>query len=82
MYILKNTIEKLVGMGLFTEDEIVVKDIRFEKYANVTFDKDIYTNREIVLNYLKKLGIESIGRFGKWDYLWTFQAFESGRMVV
>ena len=80
--VLKNTIEKLVGMGLFTEDEIVVKDIRFEKYANVTFDKDIYTNREIVLNYLKKLGIESIGRFGKWDYLWTFQAFESGRMVT
>jgi hypothetical protein len=29
-------------MGLFAEDEIVVKDIRFEKYANVTFDKDIY----------------------------------------
>ncbi|MBP3848058.1 NAD(P)-binding protein [bacterium] len=76
--VLKNTIEKLVGMGLFTEDEIVVKDIRFEKYANVTFDKDIYKNRQIVLDYLAKVGIESIGRFGKWDYLWTFQAFQSG----
>ena len=76
--VLQNTIEKLVGMGLFKEDEIVVKDIRFEKYANVTFDKDIYKNREVVLDYLKEVGIESIGRFGKWDYLWTFQAFESG----
>ena len=79
--VLKNTIEKLVKMGLFSEDEIFVKDIRFEKYANVTFDKDIYKNREIVLNYLKEVGIESIGRFGKWDYLWTFQAFESGMGV-
>ena len=80
--VLKNTIEKLVGMGLFTEDEIVVKDIRFEKYANVTFDKDIYKNRQIVLDYLAKVGIESIGRFGKWDYLWTHQAFESGKEIV
>ncbi len=79
--VLKNTIEKLVRMGLFTENEIAVKDIRFEKYANVTFDKDIYKNRQIVLDYLAKVGIESIGRFGKWDYLWTFQAFESGMEI-
>ena len=80
--VLKNTIEKLVGMGLFTEDEIVVKDIRFEKYANVTFDKDIYKNRQIVLDYLEEIGIESIGRFGKWDYFWTFQAFKTGMEIV
>lgn len=80
--VLKNTVQKVVDMGLFREDEIVVKDIRFEKYANVTFDKDIYKNREIILEYLAKVGIESIGRFGKWDYLWTFQAFQSGMEVV
>lgn len=80
--VLKNTIEKLVEMGLFEENEIVVKDIRFEKYANVTFDKDIYKNRQIVLDYLEKVGIKSIGRFGKWDYLWTFQAFESGMEII
>ena len=80
--VLKNTIEKLVGMGLFAEDEIVVKDIRFEKYANVTFDKNIYKNRKVVLDYLKKIGIESIGRFGKWDYLWSHQAFKTGMDVV
>ena len=79
--VLQNTIEKLVKMGLFTEDEIVVKDICFEKYANVTFDKDIYKNRKIVLDYLKEQNIESIGRFGKWEYMWTFQAFEDGRKV-
>ena len=80
--VLKNTVEKLMKMGLFKEEDIVVKDIRFEKYANVTFDKDIYKNRQIIFDYLKEQNIESIGRFGKWEYMWTFQAFEDGRKCV
>ena len=80
--VLKNTVEKLMKMGLFKEEDIVVKDIRFEKYANVTFDKDIYKNRQIVLDYLKEQNIESIGRFGKWEYMWTHQAYADGMSVV
>ncbi len=51
--VLNNTIEKLIKMGLFKKEEIIVKDIRFEKYANVIFDKDIYKNRQLVLDYLE-----------------------------
>lgn len=80
--VLKNTIEKLVSMGLFKEEEIVVKDIRFEKYANVIFDKDIYINRQVVIDYLTSLGIKTIGRFGRWEYMWTHQAFKSGMDCV
>lgn len=76
--VLENTIEKFIAMGLFKKEDIVVQDIRFEKFANIIFDKDIYKNRKIVLDYLEKLDIESIGRFGKWDYLWTHQAFADG----
>ena len=76
--VLKNTIEKLSAMGLFKPEEIVLQDIRFEKYANVTFDRQVYQNRQIVLDYLKSIGIESIGRFGRWEYYWTHQAFQSG----
>lgn len=77
--VLENTIKKLIEMGIFKEEDLIVKDIRFEKYANVIFDKDIYKNRAAVLDYLKSKGIESIGRFGKWEYMWTHQAFEDGR---
>jgi hypothetical protein len=80
--VLLRTIDKLVAMGLFAKKEIVVQDIRFEKYANIVFDHNIYTNRQVVLSYLTSLGIESIGRFGKWDYMWTHQAFEDGKNVV
>lgn len=79
--VLEKTIDKLVEMGLFEKEEIVVKDIRFEKYANITFDHDIYKNRQIVLDYLAQVGIESIGRFGRWEYFWSHQAFESGMKV-
>ena len=80
--VLQNTVEKLAAMGLFKPEEIAVQDIRFEKYANVTFDAAIYQNRQTVLDYLKSVGIESIGRFGKWDYFWTHQAFASGREII
>lgn len=76
--VLEQTVEKLKQICRFDDADIVVKDIRFEKYANVSFTHGIYQNREIILNYLKEIGIESIGRFGKWDYLWTFQAFKTG----
>jgi len=77
--VLENTIEKLSKMGLFKKEEIAVKDIRFEKYANVIFDHYVYKNRQIVLDYLNSLGIKSIGRFGKWEYMWTNQAFLDGK---
>lgn len=80
--VLENTIEKLSQMYSFTRDEIFVKDIRFEKYANIIFDHDIYKNRQIVLDYLKTKDIKSIGRFGKWEYLWTHQAYLDGKDVV
>lgn len=76
--VLNNTIEKLISMGLFKSEDIIVKDIRFEKYANVIFDKDIYKNRQIVKEYLNKIDIESIGRFGRWEYMWTHQAYQDG----
>lgn len=79
--ILKKTIKNLKEICGFTDEDIVVKDIRFEPYANVTFTHGIYENRQIVLDYLQSVGIESIGRFGRWDYLWSHQAFETGKEV-
>ena len=51
--ILDITINDLVKIGLFKREDVIVKDIRSEKYANVIFDHYIYDNRKIVLNFLK-----------------------------
>lgn len=77
--ILENTIDKFIAMGLFKRDDLIVKDIRTEKYANVIFDHHIYKNRKIVLDFLSTNNIISIGRFGEWDYFWSDQSMLSGR---
>ena len=55
---------------------------RLKKYANVVFDHQIYENREIVRDYLMSLGIEPIGRFGEWGYLWSNQSLLSGMNAI
>lgn len=80
--VLEKTVNSLLRMGLFSREDIAVCDIRFEPYANITFVPDIYEKRAVVLNWLKQQGIESIGRFGTWDYKWTHQAFADGKEIV
>jgi protoporphyrinogen oxidase len=77
--LLRQTISKFINIGLFKEEDLIVKDIRTEKYANVIFDHFIYENRKIVLDYLEINKIISIGRFGEWDYFWSDQSMLSGR---
>ena len=45
------------------------------------FDHNIYEARKTVRDYLFSLGIETIGRFGKWGYLWSDQSLMSGLKV-
>lgn len=76
--LLDKCIEKLVEMEVISKEDILVKDIRFEKYANVLFDSNIYESRKMIREYLDEIGVETIGRFGKWDYFWSDQSLESG----
>lgn len=79
--ILQKTVEKLKEICQFNDSDVVVKDIRFEPYANVIFTPEIYESRKVVREWLQAQGIKTIGRFGEWDYLWSHQAFESGMKV-
>lgn len=77
--ILEDTIAKLVSMGLFSEEDVEVKDIRLIKYANVICDQKIDQNRNIIKDYLDSNGIIMAGRFGEWKYFWSDQSFLSGK---
>lgn len=79
LQILDQTINDFIKMGLFDEEDLVVRDIRCEKYANVVFDHNIYENRKVVLDFLRDSKIISVGRFGEWDYFWSDQSLISGR---
>lgn len=80
--ILDDTLEKLDKAGIIDRKKVVVSDIRFERYANVIFDHNIYKSRETVVNYLQSMNIIPIGRFGEWDYLWSDQSFLSGYTAI
>ena len=69
---------KLIKLNVLKQEDILFIDVRYEKYANVIFDQNIYTMRKIVRDYLWSIGIETIGRFGEWDYLWSDQSLLSG----
>lgn len=73
--------DSISSLGFIREDDILFIDIRFEKYANVIFDHYIYKSRKKVRDYLKFIGIETIDRFGEWDYLWSDQSLLSGLSI-
>ncbi len=77
--ILDETIADFIQMGLFKKEDVIVRDIRTEKYANVIFDHNIYENRKIVLDFLENNNLISVGRFGEWEYFWSDQSLISGR---
>ena len=77
----ERTVGKLIEMGIIKKEDILFTHIGFEAYANVIFDKNIYVCREKVRKYLISQGIEPIGRFGEWGYLWSDQSLLSGLNV-
>jgi len=76
--LLEQTIAKFIRIGLFKQEDLIIKDIRSEKYANVVFDHHIYENRQNILDYLSENNIISVGRFGEWEYFWSDQSLLSG----
>lgn len=75
------TVGKLIERGFIKEEDILFVHLGYEKYANVIFTEPIYEARQIVRDYLTSVGIETIGRFGEWDYLWSDQALLSGLKI-
>ncbi len=60
------------------EDEILHTNATLVPYANIIFDLDRPAALARVLGYLKELGIATGGRYGRWGYHWTDEAFVSG----
>ena len=80
--ILEKIILELVTMKMINKDEIILKDIRKEEYANIIFTKETYKSRDIIKSYYLDNELSLIGRFGEWEYFWSDQSFLSGRKAV
>ncbi|MBR2149565.1 MAG: NAD(P)-binding protein [Campylobacter sp.] len=76
--LINHIIKKSKQMNIFDIKDIVVQDCRILKYGNVIFYHEMENDRKVILDYLESLNIKTIGRFGKWEYLWSDQSLLSG----
>lgn len=79
---IENTIYALQKMNIASRKDILFVEHKHLKYGNVVFDLGMEERRDKILNYVREIGIEPIGRFGLWDYLWSNQAFMSGLRAI
>jgi protoporphyrinogen oxidase len=76
-------IRDLRRMGLIREeDQVVFRNARLLRYANIIFDLERADALKIVHAYLDDLGIAYCGRYGDWGYMWTDESFKSGEQAA
>ncbi|WP_104401022.1 protoporphyrinogen/coproporphyrinogen oxidase [Vibrio penaeicida] len=81
--VLKKNIEnKLLEDKICAIEDIIFIHHKHLPFGNVVFDHGMEERRNVVLEYLKSINIESCGRFGEWDYFWSDQSFLSGKKAV
>jgi protoporphyrinogen oxidase len=79
----ENVIYALFKMGIIkSEEEILFIDHKYIPYANVIFDLGMEERRDSILSWLETVDVVPAGRFGEWKYLWSNQAFMSGKSAA
>lgn len=80
--LIEHCTDALGTMQLASPDEIVLSHHKRLPFGNVVFDLGMEDRRNEVRNWVSTQGIHLAGRFGEWDYLWSNQAFMSGRSAA
>jgi protoporphyrinogen oxidase len=72
-------IKDLRRCGLLRDtDSILIKAAHVVPYANVIFDLERPAALETIREFLAAAGVETCGRYGEWNYLWSDESFMSG----
>lgn len=81
--ILTRVMDDMYRAGLLDRsDQVLVADHRSVRYANVLFDSTRAAAVAEVREYFACHDVETVGRYGRWDYSWTDEAFLSGRRAA
>ena len=66
--IIEKTIEDLDKLRIISKDDVMLTYLHKFKYAYVIYDLNYKENLVKIFKYLRTIGIDSIGRFGSWEY--------------
>jgi protoporphyrinogen oxidase len=64
----EETLDGLVNAGILDRGEVLFTDRSQVKYAYIIYDHEFRARRSAALGWLKEQGLETIGRFGHYDY--------------
>ena len=78
----ENCLAAMERMGLASRSDVIFTHHKHLPFGNVVFDLGMEERRDRVRAWVEAQGIGVAGRFGEWDYLWSNQAFMSGRAAV
>jgi len=74
----RNTVEGVKAMGLASDEDILFVHHHHLPWGNVVFDLGMEERRDRVRAWVESRGVQTAGRFGEWDYLWSNQSLLSG----
>jgi len=66
--IVERTVDDLDRLGIIKKEDVILTTVHRFKYAYVIYDLEYKKHLETIFEYLKRIGIDSIGRFGSWEY--------------
>jgi UDP-galactopyranose mutase len=73
----------LIKAGLLGKKDVIEKEyLQYLPYAYVIYDKNHFSARKIILDYLESQGIKSVGRWGGWEYSAMEDAILAGKQAV
>ena len=75
----KDLVTVKIIKGMSRASVVQVNDI---KYGYVVYDRDYSKSRKIILEYLQKNNISSVGRFGSWSYFSMEDSILDGRQAA
>ncbi|MBL8898908.1 MAG: FAD-dependent oxidoreductase [Planctomycetes bacterium] len=68
--------------GILRREEVLFTDVTTQPYAYVVFDHDFDRHRDRALAAIEGLGLETFGRFGRFEYLNSDQCVERARNMA
>jgi protoporphyrinogen oxidase len=81
--IVQRIINDLIKAGLISKrDKIIAKDIKDIKYGYIVYDRNHRQSTGIVLDFLAKNHVYSIGRYGRWRYMSMEDVILDGKQVT
>jgi protoporphyrinogen oxidase len=81
--LIEPTIGHLRSMDLLKpEDQVLVSEAMFCRYANVIYDHERAAAVATVRAFLDEVGIHTCGRYGEWNHFWTDESFMSGERAA